>query len=274
LSARPEAPIGRTKRRQRRRGAAAVIVCAGVMLGTSCPVVAATGVVALVTPVPTVVAASVVERAADERAGERQAAPETPGRPSNDPATFVDAVLADVEAQTLTASDVALARALGALGFSPTTDPIDARDVDRMIHARLELAEAQRLGIDAGDEEIDRAWEVIAQALGGRAALDVWLEDVGVARDAARMIVRQDLRLKSFVELRFRAFAFVSEEEVDAAGAGRTPAERDRVRNRLRAEKADRELGAWLEAEMRRASIRRVLAPGDRVPCPLPMPRR
>jgi hypothetical protein len=182
---------------------------------------------------------------------------------------FVDAVLAEVDAQVATASDVAVARALGALGFAPSADPIDRRDVDRMIRVRVTLAEADRLGIDAAAEDVDRAWRATRERLTG---LDAWLEATGVSPDWARSVVASDARLRKFVDVRFGAFAFVGEDELDAAGAGRDPAERQRMRERLRADKAERELDAWLDDELRRTSIRRALDAGERVPCPLPMP--
>jgi hypothetical protein len=182
---------------------------------------------------------------------------------------LVDAVLAEVEAQVITASDVAVARALGALGFAPSADPIDDRDADRMIRVRVALAEADRLGIDAAAEDVDRAWLATRERITG---LEAWLEATGVSPDWARSVVASDARLRKFVDVRFGAFAFVGEDELDAAGAGRDPSERQRVRERLRAEKAERELNTWLDDELRRTSIRRALGAGSRVPCPLPMP--
>jgi hypothetical protein len=182
---------------------------------------------------------------------------------------LVDALLADVDAQVVTASDVAVARALGALGFLPTTDSITAPDVDRLVRVRLALVEAERLGIDVSAADVDQAWRSTRQRLPG---LDAWLDATGVDPGWARSVIGNDIRLRKFVDLRFGAFAFVGDDELDAAGVGPDPGERQRARERRRSEKAERELNAWLDDEVRRAVIRRTLGTGDRLPCPLPMP--
>ncbi len=62
-------------------------------------------------------------------------------------AVLVDAVLAQVESAVVSASDIALARALELFGFTPSDNPIDAADVDRYATALGEVLEATRLGL-------------------------------------------------------------------------------------------------------------------------------
>ena len=52
-------------------------------------------------------------------------------------APFVDALLGVVEGRTVAASDIALARALGVLGFAPSTSPIAREDVERFVDVLL-----------------------------------------------------------------------------------------------------------------------------------------
>jgi hypothetical protein len=191
-------------------------------------------------------------------------------------AAVVDAILADLDGTVIAASDIALARALALFGFAPSETPIGAEDLERLVDARLVVEEAGRLGIRGSAEEVERAWDAVGDRVGGMAALTVWVERRGIEPGWARRLVEEDLRRERFVELRFRAFAFVTEAEVAAAlGPGADDAEaRGRMRERLRAEAVARGLAAWLEEARARARLRRLLAPGEAVPNPIPMPAR
>ncbi|HSL52367.1 MAG TPA: hypothetical protein VK878_25135 [Candidatus Deferrimicrobiaceae bacterium] len=190
---------------------------------------------------------------------------------------LVDTVVATVGAATVTAGDVALARALGLFGFTPTTGPIGAAEVDRSVRAHLVVDEANRLDIVVDEAEVEAAWRALAERWGGSAALAGWLADNAVEPAWARRLLRDDVRHERFVELRFRAFVFVLEEDVSAAlGPGEhTPAARERAREWLRAEIAERRLAEWLEEAAQRVPVRRLLSPEDTVflPWPKPPPR-
>ena len=190
---------------------------------------------------------------------------------------LVDTVLATVGATTVTAADVALARALGLFGFTPTPGPIGAAEVDRSVRAHLVVDEANRLDIVVDEAEVEAAWRALAERWGGSAALAGWLADNAVEPAWARRLLRDDVRHERFVELRFRAFVFVLEEDVSAAlGPGEhAPAARERARERLRAEIAERRLAEWLEEAAQRVPVRRLLSPEDTVflPWPKPPPR-
>ena len=184
-------------------------------------------------------------------------------------------VLGEAAGQTVAASDVALARALGVFGLSPSAAPIGAEDVERVIGARLEVAEAERLGIAPSEAERERAWAETAERVGGPEALAAWLQDAAVEPAWARRIVEQDLARRHFVDLRFRSFVFVTEAEVTAAlGLGEhAPAERERRREALREAETERRRAAWLEETRARVPVRVQLGPGETVPPPLPMPK-
>jgi len=183
---------------------------------------------------------------------------------------FVDAVLAEVGGTLVTASDLALARALGLSGLLPSAGSIPDAEVERYLDAQLLSIEAARLAIEVSAEDVERAW----QAALGRAPAG-WLEEAGIEPEWGRRLVEADLRRRRFVELRFRAFAFVTESEVSAAlGPGPHDEEtRRRVRERLEAEKVASELETWREEARRRTGVRRLPAGSGGVPDPLP-PRR
>jgi len=189
---------------------------------------------------------------------------------------LADAALAEVAGALVTASDVALARALGAAGLSPSAAPIGRVDVQRVVAARLAVAEARRLVITVERETVEVTWERTAGQMGGAGALDAWLRRTGIAPEWARQVLAADLVRERFVEFRFRALVFIGEDEIDAElGPGDHSAEaRRRVRERLAAAETDRQLDAWLDEATARAGVRYLLPPGATVPCPLPMPPR
>jgi hypothetical protein len=190
------------------------------------------------------------------------------------PGALVDAVLAVVDSAIVTASDIALARALALMGFTPSRAPIDAADVERYVRVVLVLGEARRLAIEAPSAEIEAAWRAVEGRAGGRAALDEWLTEVRVGREWAERGVESHVRWRRFIELRFGELAFVTPDEVTAAlGAGLHSSEaRARAYDQLRASKAEDALGQWLDARTRQASVRRLLAGGERAPLPFGPP--
>lgn len=187
---------------------------------------------------------------------------------------LVDAVLGEVDGRVVTASDVALARALGVLGLEASAAPISRGDVDRFADGWLAVAAARRLAIEVSPVEVDHEWQALAARVGGAHRLDEWLARAGVEPAWARAMLVADVERRRFIDLRFQAFAFVSEDEVVAA-LGPGPHDADRrasVRARLEREAAERGLARWVEDARREATIRHVLAEAASVPCPLPMP--
>jgi hypothetical protein len=178
---------------------------------------------------------------------------------------LADAVLADVGGRLVTLSDVAVARALDLFGLEPSDGPITEREIDRYLDAQLAVSEAIQLGIGVSADEVDRAWE----AAGGP-ALGARLAEAGVSPAWARRLVEADLRADRFVEVRFRAFAFVTDADLEQAlGPGpHDEAQRERTRARLRDELAARALATWTQEAARRIGLRRL----DTPPGPWPAP--
>ena len=178
---------------------------------------------------------------------------------------LMDSVLAEVGSRPVMLSDVALARALGVLGLEPSAGPITDTELERYLEAQLALREATQLAVEVSAADVDRAWE-----LAGGAALAARLEAVGIEPAWARRLLEADLRVERFVDLRFRAFAFVTEFDVDEAlGPGsHDEATRARTRDRLRAAKVAESFAAWKEDVRQRISIRQL--PGVTGPWPAP----
>ncbi|HSB69036.1 MAG TPA: hypothetical protein VLT62_06875 [Candidatus Methylomirabilis sp.] len=180
--------------------------------------------------------------------------------------------MAEVDGSVITASDVALARALSLLGLQPSVEPIRSGDIERMVDAWLEAREAARLRLEITPDEAGEAWRAAASRLGGEAALARWLEDSGIDEAWARRAVDADLRRRRFIDVRFRAFAFASEDQIsEALGQGTHSGEaRDRMRAVLVQDAVDRELSAWLEDARSRSRIWRQAVPPEGIPVPFP----
>lgn len=178
---------------------------------------------------------------------------------------LMDSVLAEVDSRPVTLSDVALARALGVLGLEPSAGPVTDTELERYLEAQLALREAGQLAVEVSSADVDRAWESA-----GGAALAARLEAVGIEPVWARRLLEADLRVDRFVDLRFRAFAFVTEFDVDEAlGPGsHDAATRARTRERLRAAKIAEAFATWKEDVRQRISIRQL--PGVTGPWPAP----
>jgi len=200
---------------------------------------------ALAVLAPVAVAGRVAPSAADER-----------------PAV-IDEAIASMQGALVALSDVALARALGLFGLERNDGPIAPDEVTRYVNAQLAVREAGQLAVRVSPEDVARAWEAV-----GGATLTARLEAAGIAPAWARRLIEEDLQLRRFVELRFQAFAFVSEPEVDEAlGPGpHDDAVRQAARDRLRDERAARALAEWTIEARGRARIR-ALADG---PWPAP----
>jgi hypothetical protein len=189
---------------------------------------------------------------------------------------FLDAVLADVDRTIVTASDAAIARGLGLFGMEPSQTSIQTTDVQRLADAWLIDAEASRLQITPTPEDVEEAWHAIADRLGGMGALRSWLDQAGLDEAWVRKLVEADLRQRRFIDVRFRAFVFVTEEDVtQAIGPGpHAPETRERAVTTLRDAAATRELATWLADARARVVIRYADIGATGVPLPFSMPAR
>ena len=183
---------------------------------------------------------------------------------------FVDAVLADVNGAIVTAGDAAIVRALGLFDTPPADAPIRAVDVDRLVDAWLIEREGARLQILPSPAEIEEAWRTVAARMGGMDRLHRWLDRSGIDEAWAKKLVEADLRRQRFIDMRFRVFVFVTEEDVTkAVGTGpSSPEDRQKAFQALREFAVAREIAAWLAEARSRAAIGRTDIPPAGVPLP------
>ena len=162
--------------------------------------------------------------------------------------TLLDAVLASVAGKTVTVTDVAIGRALSLFGLRPSEAPIGKGEVEQVVNAVLLEREAAQLAIGDAPEEVEAAWHAAADRLGGMPALLAWMTQAGLDETWVKSLVKMDLRGHRFIDLRFRAFAFVSDADVTATlGPGvHAPDVRERARETLRIQAIDRAVADWL----------------------------
>jgi hypothetical protein len=182
----------------------------------------------------------------------------------------VDTLLAVVDSRTVAASDIALARALGAFGFTASTAPMGRQDIDRYVDVVLILQESERIGISVEALETDRAWDAAVARAGGETAVQRWLDGNAIERDWARHVVEQDVQRQKFLAERFAAFVIPSEDDITKALApGETDeAARERARAALVRAAAERAQAEWLAGARRRAAIRILVVDGTVTPPP------
>ena len=189
-------------------------------------------------------------------------------------APLLDVLLAVVEGRTVAASDIALARALGVLGFAPSPSAITRQEIERFVDVLVILDEAGRIGIIAEPEQTERAWTAVVERLGGETALARWLDAQALDRAWARRLVEHEVVSARFFEARFAGFVFPDEAAIARAlGAGQhEEAAREAARARLVREGAERALADWLQEARRRTSVRILLPPGASITPPFPAP--
>jgi hypothetical protein len=189
-------------------------------------------------------------------------------------APLLDVLLGQVEARTIAASDVALARGLQLFGFAPATGPIERGDVERLVDVFLIVQEAERIGLSADEPEIERGWAAMVARVGSEGALQRWLESNALDRAWIRRLVEADVLQAQFFEARFASFVFVGDEEISRVlGPGpHDETARERAREQITRETAEKAQAEWLVGARSRASIRILLQDGRPVDPPFPPP--
>jgi hypothetical protein len=187
---------------------------------------------------------------------------------------LLDRLVAEADGAIVTVSDIALGRALGLFGLTPTTGSLSPEEIQQYVDGQLLVREAARIGVEVTPADQAEAWAAVARRAGGDDALTRWLRLADVEVPWARRLVDDDLRMRRFIELRFRALAFISEADLAAVLGEEAHDEkaREATRGRLEAELAERRRAEWLAEARARASIRPHVAAIGQVLDPLPGP--
>jgi hypothetical protein len=129
---------------------------------------------------------------------------------------LVDQLVATVNNEVITRSDIvwnlALLPELPAENFTATNLQ---QMLQQIIDQRLLLGESAQLpGLDPTPQEISQALGELVQKFGNETAFYSRINRYGLTATLLQDILRQRLRIIKFIDFRFRAFAIVSEDEI------------------------------------------------------------
>jgi hypothetical protein len=122
------------------------------------------------------------------------------------PAETIDRVLAVVGGQVITLSDVTAARDLG-LQTASGADPV--REIlSKLIDRELMLAEVDRYGPpEPARDAVDRELAAVRARFPDETAFEAALARSGIDEEHLRETIRQDLRIRAYLDQRFAADA-------------------------------------------------------------------
>lgn len=122
-------------------------------------------------------------------------------------AETIDRVLAVVAGQLITLSDVTAARDLGLQSSDGAADPVRAV-LTKLIDRELMLAEVDRYAPpEPTSEAVDREVQRVRARFPSQAAFDAALARSGIDEKHLRETLRQDLRMRAYLDQRFVAAA-------------------------------------------------------------------
>lgn len=118
-------------------------------------------------------------------------------------AEVVDRVLAVVSGDLITLSDVAAARDLGLVAPGDAADPIRAV-LTQLIDRELQLAEVERYApMEPTADEVDREAQIVRARFPSPQAFDAALARSGIDLEHLRETLRENLRIRAYLEQRF-----------------------------------------------------------------------
>src|SRR4051812_40065064 len=118
-------------------------------------------------------------------------------------AETIDRVLAVVAGQLITLTDVTAAADLGLQSPGAAADPVRAV-LDKLIDRELVLAEVDRYApAEPSAESVDREVVQVRQRFPSSAAFDAALARSGIDEKHLRETLRQDLRMRAYLDQRF-----------------------------------------------------------------------
>lgn len=122
----------------------------------------------------------------------------------------LDRILAVASGEVITLSDVRASLELGRIDVGRTADPVRAA-LTQLIDRALVLDEVERFAPpEPSAQDVDRAFDSVAKRFGSADAFELVLVRNGVDRQYVRELLRDDLRIRAYLDQRFTA------ESVDA----------------------------------------------------------
>jgi len=181
----------------------------------------------------------------------------------------IDRMVAVVNGDVVTQSDVRAARRLMLVPFAATMD--DEALIGQLIERRLILAEVARYApVEPTTEQVATRRTAWAAGLPPGADISKLLASVGMSDATLTAWLRNDLRIAAYLDQRFtaaaqptreQAQAYFRDHEADFAVAGSTPefaTIEAEVRRRVAADRRATRIREWTESLKQRAEIRKI----------------
>ena len=129
-------------------------------------------------------------------------------------AEIIDRVLAVVDTQIITLSDVRAALRFGLVPEDVTTDPIGAV-LQRLIDRRLMLIEVDRYAPpEPSEAAVNASLAAVERRFKDALGLEIALNQSSLTREELRRQLRDTLRIESYLQQRFSTSVQVSDDEV------------------------------------------------------------
>ena len=193
-------------------------------------------------------------------------------------AEIIDRILAVVEDQLITLSDVRGVVRLGLETVPPAADQTAAA-LDRLIERQLMLVEVERfVPPEPSPELVEARVDAVRARFADAAAFEMSLDELGWSIDALRRYLRDTLRIEAYLQQRFTAAIQPSDDEIAAyyrlhagdytKGGVLVPyAEvRNQVRTQLVEERRATLVREWLSGLRRRANLILLYLPAAATP--------
>ena len=134
---------------------------------------------------------------------------------------LLDRILAVASGEVITLSDVRASLELGRVDVGRTADPVRAA-LTQLIDRALVLDEVERFAPpEPPAADVDRALDGVVQRFGSASAFDQVLTRNGVDRQYVRELLREDLRIRAYLDQRFTAETVAAQRRlVDAWVSG------------------------------------------------------
>ena len=185
----------------------------------------------------------------------------------------IDRVMAVVAGQVITLSDVDGAIALGLVPASDSQDPREAA-LQTLIERELELREVRRyMPPEPNEQDVEQRLQVTRQRFPSGEEFKQVLARSGIDEARLREMIRDDLRIRAYLNERFAGFAQPTEDELMAyfeahqseyLRDGRVlpfAVVRDVVRQQLEDERRRLTIAEWLTGLRRRTEIVELYVP-------------
>jgi hypothetical protein len=129
-------------------------------------------------------------------------------------AEIIDRIMAVVDTQIITLSDVRAALRFGLVPEDVSTDPTGAV-LQRLIDRRLMLIEADRWAVpEPGESLVNARLSAVERRFKDALAFEIALNQSGLTREELRRHLRDDLRIEGHIEQRFSTSLPVSDDDV------------------------------------------------------------